>query len=91
MGFAGPWGSEEDDVLAAGNEVQGPQVRDLIADRREVDVRRALLATRRARPDDPLAFFRASLGRAVPRQPAEPAGAPPVVSQLQSVEDPYGP
>jgi DNA helicase HerA-like ATPase len=40
-------------------------VRALVEGRREDDVRRALAATRRERPDDALAFFRACLGRRV--------------------------
>jgi hypothetical protein len=40
-------------------------VRALVEGRREEDVRRALAATRRERPDDALAFFRACLGRRV--------------------------
>ena len=48
------------------------QVKDVIADREEDDVRRALAATRRARPDDPLAYFRKVLGSRVTAE----AGAP---------------
>ena len=40
-------------------------VRACIDGHRDDDVRRALSATRRARPDDALAFFRAALGRRV--------------------------
>jgi len=47
------------------------EAKDLIADRTPDDVRRALAATRRARPEDPLAFFRRALGRAVPAPAAE--------------------
>lgn len=61
-------------------------VKDRIAGRRQEDVRRALLATRRARPDDPLAFFTALLGNTVPRAVVAPRrGVPP----LRAVEDPY--
>lgn len=38
------------------------QVKDVIADRREDDVRRALAHTRRTRPEDALAHFRRQLG-----------------------------
>jgi hypothetical protein len=65
------------------------RVKDLIAGRREDDVRRALLATRRARPADVLAFFTARLGRAVVRDAPTEAG--PVVTPLRTVEDPYAP
>jgi hypothetical protein len=63
------------------------RVKDLIAGRREDDVRRALLATRRARPKDVLAFFRARLPAQVERQDiARPRGAPATV---RPVDDPY--
>ncbi|HEX9633600.1 MAG TPA: hypothetical protein VGA02_14160 [Gemmatimonadales bacterium] len=65
------------------------RVKDLIVGRREDDVRRALLATRRARPADVLAFFTARLGRAVVRD--APADAGPAVTPLRTVEDPYAP
>jgi hypothetical protein len=42
--------------------VRPNQVKDLIADREEDDVRRALAAVRRTRPDDTFAFFRKVLG-----------------------------
>jgi hypothetical protein len=45
--------------------VSADAVRALIDGRREDDVRRALGATRRERPDDALAFFTACLGRRV--------------------------
>jgi len=45
--------------------VSADAVRALIDGRREDDVRRALGATRGERPDDPLAFFTACLGRRV--------------------------
>jgi len=63
------------------------RVKDAIAGRRDEDVRRALLATRRTRPDDVLGYFLAALGPAVPRErviPGAPAGMP-----LRAVEDPY--
>ncbi len=61
-------------------------VKDLIAGRREEDVRRALLATRRAEPDDPFAYFRAHLGRAVQR--TEPRAGGDAVP-IKPLEDPY--
>ncbi len=58
----------------------------LLDGRREEDVRRALGATRRARPDDPLAFFRAALGRRVAAEvPAARRGVRPVAAP----DDPY--
>ncbi len=45
--------------------VSAEAVRALLEGRREIDVRRALGATRRERPDDSLAFFTACLGRRV--------------------------
>ena len=58
--------------------VSSDAVRALVDGRREEDVRRALGATRRERPDDALAFFTACLGRRVngevvaARRPAAP-------------------
>jgi hypothetical protein len=76
-------------LSALDRRVAPQRVQDLIAGRREDDVRRALLATRRARPADVLAFFTARLGRAVPR--GAPADAGPAVTPLRTVEDPYAP
>jgi hypothetical protein len=54
-------------------------IRALIEGRREEDVRRALAATRRERPADPLAFFTACLGRRVALEvPAVRRGIPAV-------------
>jgi len=62
-------------------------VRELLHDRREDDVRRALGATRRTRPDDVLAYFRTLLGRRVPSEaPAERRHA---VRPVAMPEDPY--
>jgi hypothetical protein len=65
-------------------------VRAMVDGRREDDVRRALSATRRARPDDPAAYFAAALGR---RVPAEPAAVRRVVTPMlrSHSDDPYGP
>jgi hypothetical protein len=71
--------------------VPAQRVRDLIADRREDEVRRALLATRRARPDDVFAFFAARLGPAVRRERIPPEGPSPAAVPLRVVEDPYAP
>ena len=63
------------------------RVKDAIAGRRDEDVRRALLATRRARPDDVLGYFLAALGPAVPRERVVPGT--PAATPLRAVEDPY--
>jgi hypothetical protein len=61
-------------------------VRELVAGRREADVRRALAATRRARPEDPVRYFAAALGRRVESEVApRRAGIPP----LRTASDPY--
>jgi DNA helicase HerA-like ATPase len=55
------------------------QVKDLIADRTEEDVRRALAAVRQKRPDDVLASFRKALGgRVAPDAPRERRVVPPL-------------
>jgi len=50
--------------------VRPNQVKDLIADREQDDVRRALAAVRRTRPDDAIAYFRKVLGGRVERDAA---------------------
>jgi DNA helicase HerA-like ATPase len=64
-------------------------VRDLIAGRRDDDVRRALLVTRRTRPDDVLGYFSAALGPEVARREIE--GGRGTSGRLRAVEDPYAP
>ncbi len=55
------------------------QVKDLIADRTEEDVRRALAAVRQKRPEDALAYFRKALGgRVAPDAPRERRAVPPL-------------
>ena len=65
------------------------RVKEIIGGRQEHDVRRALLATRRARPEDVLGYFRATLGSSMVREHVE------IVSHsttpLKQVEDPYAP
>ncbi|MSR06599.1 MAG: ATP-binding protein [Gemmatimonadetes bacterium] len=68
--------------------VAAARVKDLIAGRPEDDVRRALLATRRARPKDVLTFFQSRLPTAVQRTEMKPKSG---VSVVRPVEDPYGP
>jgi DNA helicase HerA-like ATPase len=63
------------------------RVKELIVDHREDEVRRALLATRRAQPDDVLAFFKAALGTAVARERVGGGGG--ATTRLKQVEDPY--
>ncbi|HEV8177283.1 MAG TPA: hypothetical protein VGP44_06295, partial [Gemmatimonadales bacterium] len=67
--------------------VSADAVRELIEGRREADVRRALSATRRERPDDAYAFFTACLGRRVITEVAAPRRGIPA---LKRVDDPYG-
>ncbi len=63
-------------------------VHDLIVDRSPDDVRRALAATRRARPTEPLAFFRKALGTRVAA--AGPGRQREVVPPLNPISDePY--
>ncbi len=59
---------------------------DLVGDRPEHDIRQALHATERARPEDPLSYFKACLGRLVPAQVRGPRRGVP---GLGSREDPY--
>jgi hypothetical protein len=62
-------------------------VRALIDGRREDDVRRALAATRRERAADPLAFFKACLGRRVNGEVLAPRRGIPAVHRA---DDSYG-
>ncbi len=66
--------------------VTAPKVEALIDGRREEDVRKALHATRRTRPDNVLAFFTAQLGKRVEREVAPARG----VTGLKKTSDPYG-
>ncbi|HKU62234.1 MAG TPA: hypothetical protein VJQ44_13505 [Gemmatimonadales bacterium] len=62
-------------------------VREAVAGRREDDVRRALAATRRERPADPLAYFLACLGR---RVGGELVGARRGIPAVKRADDGYG-
>jgi len=62
-------------------------VQDAVAGRREDDVRRALAATRRERPADPLAYFLACLGR---RVGSELVGARRGIPAVKRSDDGYG-
>jgi hypothetical protein len=66
--------------------ITAAKLEPLIEGRREDDVRRALHATRRARPDNVLGFFTAHLGKRVEREVATGKG----VVGLKKVGDPYG-
>jgi hypothetical protein len=61
------------------------RVENLVEGRREDDVRRALHATRRTRPDHVLAFFTAQLGARVEREVAPTRAVP----ALKRMDDPY--
>lgn len=74
-------------LAALDRRISPVRVKDAMADRREEDVRRALLATRRARPVDVLSYFTASLGQAVPREPVGRTANASI--PLKTVEDPY--
>ncbi len=76
-------------LAALDRRVMAAKIKDLIAGRREDDVRRALLATKRVRPDDVTAYFMASLGPAVRATRTEQPAA--TGAQLRTVEDPYAP
>jgi len=66
--------------------VAADTIRDLVVGRREEDVRRALSATRRERPADVEAYFRACLGRRVGSEVVEARQAVPA---LRRGDDPY--
>ena len=84
-------------LVGLDRRVRPNQVKDLIAERDADDVRRALAAVRRTRPDDVLAFFRKVLGTSVPAHPSIPSPQPtgvggggPGIPPLESIDDePY--
>ena len=76
-------------LVALDRDVSQTAVLQVIDGCREEDVRRALLATRRSRPDDVLGYFRAAIGPRVRQSRAGDTGTG--VVPLQSVEDPYAP
>jgi DNA helicase HerA-like ATPase len=61
--------------------ISAEDVRALIEDRREADVRRALAATRRERPANALAFFTSCLGRRVAGEVVVPRRGIPALKQ----------
>ena len=62
------------------------RVLDLIAGRRDVDVRKALNATIRARPEEPFGYFRTCLGREVRPETVAPR---PGIRPVRTSSDPY--
>jgi DNA helicase HerA-like ATPase len=74
-------------LLRLDRRVKPNQVKDLIADRTEEDVRRALGAVRRVRPDDVLAYFRKALGTRVAAEPARAREGVPPLSPIS--DEPY--
>jgi DNA helicase HerA-like ATPase len=75
-------------LVALDRRITPGAVKEVIADRAEDEVRRALLATRRTQPEDMLSYFRAALGPRVESRIAQSSGG---VVPLRSVEDPYAP
>jgi hypothetical protein len=73
-------------LRALDRDIAPGKVADLIAGRREEDVRKALNATIRSRPESPLAFFVKCLGREVR---AETPGSRPGIRPIRSTSDPY--
>lgn len=72
-------------LRALDRSVTATQVEALIEGRLEDDVRRALHATRRTRPDSVLGFFTAQLGARVQREVPQGRGVP----RLRKTDDPY--
>lgn len=69
--------------------IPSDQVRAVIDGRPEAEVRRAVSATVRRRPDDPFAFFRAWLRRTIPSESPEPRrGIAPLATDD---DDPFAP
>jgi hypothetical protein len=71
-----------------GATVSDDTVADRIDGRRESDVRQAVHATRRARPDGPWPFFLSCLGRVIEPEVVQPRRAIPSVMRH---DDPYAP
>lgn len=74
-------------LTALDRRIPTARIKDCIAGRREEDVRRALLATKRTRPEEVMGFFAAALGPTVQRADAQRRDD--VTTPLRSVEDPY--
>jgi DNA helicase HerA-like ATPase len=69
--------------------VRADDVRALLADRPEVEVRAALSATTRRRPEAPFAFFRGMLRRTIPNAPPEPPRG--ITPLARDDADPFAP
>jgi len=74
-------------LLRLDRRIRPNQVKDVIADRRAEDVRRALAAVRRARPEDVLAYFRKALGTRVAPTAPRPRQVVPPLNPIS--EEPY--
>ncbi len=74
-------------LVALDRKLEPNRIKLAMAGHREQDVRRALLAVRRARPDDVIGYFKASLGPAVQRTKID--GVRQSETVLKSVDDPY--
>jgi hypothetical protein len=66
--------------------IPAARVLDLIAGRREAEVRKALNATIRARPEEPFSYLRACLGREVRAETVAPR---PGIRPVRTGSDPY--
>ncbi|KPJ96447.1 MAG: hypothetical protein AMS18_00915, partial [Gemmatimonas sp. SG8_17] len=75
-------------LAALDRDTDPAKIKQAIAGHREEAIRRALLATKRTRPDNVLSFFSAALGPPVsrPRVGDSFAGG----TLLKAVDDPYG-
>jgi DNA helicase HerA-like ATPase len=74
-------------LLHVAPSIRPNQIKDLIAGREEQDVRRAVGAVRRERPEDILALFRKRLGGRVAPEAARERTAVPPLNPI--AEDPY--
>jgi len=72
-----------------GGRIRPNQVKDLIADRDQDDVRRALAAVRHTRPEDALAYFRKVLGARIAPEAAVPRERHAVPPLNPISEEPY--
>ncbi len=73
-------------LRALDRDIPPGKVADLIAGRRDGDVRKALNATIRARPESPLAFFVKCLGREIRAESPAPR---PGIRPIRTTSDPY--
>ena len=74
-------------LLRLDRRIRPNQVKDVIADRTAEDVRRALAAVRRTRPEDVLAYFRKALGSRVAPAAPRPRQVVPPLNPIS--EEPY--